>query len=166
MTYTISFKNDASIVKKVVELHAELAARVREKVPDGDFATNCSLQPIPKFFAERSLAAGGNALGLEDYPHDAIMVFASAAVRTQELADWVRPQVRGLVDGVRAFAGSIEGGVCPWLHLNYASPDQAVLEGYGRENVRRIREAAAKYDPDGVFQRLCSGGFKISAVRD
>lgn len=119
---------------------------------------------MPKaFFAQKG---AGNMLGLEKYASDAIMIQASASVRTKELADWVRPKVRAVVEGVRAFAEGIEDGVCPWLHLNYASPDQPVLRSYGEENVRFMREVAHKYDADGVFQRLCPGGFKVSAVTD
>lgn len=105
-------------------------------------------------------------MGLEKYAFDAILIQINASVRTQELADWVRPKVRGMMESVRVFAESIEGGVCPWLHLNYASPDQPVLSSYGAENVSFMREVAQKYDADGIFQRLCPGGFKISAVTD
>lgn len=141
---------------------------MQAQVPDGDFTTHVSFQPIARTVAQQSVAAGGNVLGLEDYPHDAILIQANASVRTKALADWARPRVRALIDGIRAFAETVDGGAgaCPWIYLNYASPDQDVLRGYGPENVRRMREAAAKYDPDGVFQRLCPGGFKISAVRD
>ncbi|KAI1097908.1 hypothetical protein F4804DRAFT_326191 [Jackrogersella minutella] len=164
--YTLSFKNDASIIAKANELHTQLASQVQEKVPDGDFTTHCSFQPIPRVVAQHSIAAGGNVLGLETYPHDIILIQANVSVRTQELADWARPRVRALIDGVRAFAETIESGVCPWLYINYASPDQEVLQGYGTENVRRMREVAIKYDPNGVFQRLCPGGFKITGVKD
>ncbi|CAJ2509905.1 Uu.00g058050.m01.CDS01 [Anthostomella pinea] len=163
--YTLCFKNDASIIVKANDLHTELASQVQEKVADGDFTTHCSFQPIPRTIAQHSVAAGGNVLGLEQYAHDAIMIQVNVSMRTQELADWARPLVRGVVDGVRAFAASIDDGVCPWLHLNYASPDQKVLESYGTANMLRMREAAAKYDPRGVFQRLCPGGFKLAAVK-
>jgi hypothetical protein len=39
-----------------------------------------------------------------------------------------------------------------------------VLNSYGVENLKKIKAAAAKYDPDQVFQKLCPGGFKISTV--
>ncbi|KAK3376566.1 hypothetical protein B0T24DRAFT_222372 [Lasiosphaeria ovina] len=52
-----------------------------------------------------------------------------------------------------------------WTYLNYADKSQRVLESYGVENVGKIREAARKYDPAEIFQRLCPGGFKISDVK-
>ncbi|KAI1080925.1 hypothetical protein F5B20DRAFT_579742 [Whalleya microplaca] len=158
--YTLCFKNDASIITKTNELHSQLAVQVKEKVPDGDFSTYCSFQPVPNTFTRHSMAAGGNMLGLERYTHDAIMIQANVSVHSKELAEWARSRVRGMVDE------SIDDGVCPWLHLNYASPDQEVLKSYGGENLLKMREVAIKYDPHGVFQRLCPGGFKISAVED
>ncbi|KAI1385203.1 uncharacterized protein F4822DRAFT_438116 [Hypoxylon trugodes] len=164
--YTLTFKNDASIIAKAHALYTQLTSKVQEKVAGGEFTTHCSFQPIPKYYTEHSVAAGGNIFGLERYAHDAILIQASVSVRTPELASWARPQVREMIEGIRKFAESVEDGICPWLYINYASPDQNVLQSYGKDNVDKMRNAAAKYDPKGVFQRLCPGGFKISAVKD
>lgn len=106
----------------------------------------------------------GNVLGLEQIRHDAILIQASASVPTPELEEWVRPKVRALVEGVRAFAATVDGGVIDWIYLNYAHPSQEVLQSYGPENVSLIRETASRYDPEGVFQHLCPGGFKLPIV--
>lgn len=108
----------------------------------------------------------GNVLGLEQNAYDGIVIQISASVRTPELEELVRPKVRGLLEGVRAFASTIEGGVLPWIYMNYAHSSQDVLQSYGPDNVRRIRDAASRYDPEGVFQYLCPGGFKISSIKD
>ncbi|KUI58419.1 Bifunctional solanapyrone synthase [Cytospora mali] len=163
--YTNTFKNDAAIVIKASELLFQLGKDLENRVSDGDFNTHVAFLPIPRLYAEKAEAAGGNVLGLDHLPYDAIMLQASASVRTAELADWVRPRIQTLLDDVRAFAVSREGFV-DWKYLNYAHDSQEVLQGYGQDNVQKIREAAAKYDPKGVFQRLCSGGFKVSAVKD
>lgn len=102
----------------------------------------------------------GNVLGLEQNKHDAILIQASASVRTHELEEWVRPKVRAVVEGTRTFAATIKDGVVPWIYLNYAHASQDVLQSYGPDNVRLIRETASRYDPEGVFQHLCPGGFK------
>jgi hypothetical protein len=49
-----------------------------------------------------------------------------------------------------------------FLYLNYAAHYQDPLNGYGADNVERLREAASRYDPIGVFQTQVPGGFKIS----
>lgn len=163
----MTIKNDASIIEKAAELHNQLAKELQENILDQDFASHVSFQPIPRLFVERSLAVNpnGNVLGLEQNRYDAILIQASASVRTPELADWVRPKVRAVVEGTRAFAATIDGGVVPWIYLNYAHSSQDVLQSYGQENLRLIRETAAKYDSEGVFQRLCPGGFKLLVER-
>ena len=35
------------------------------------------------------------------------------------------------------------------------------IAGYGEENVEILQKVSRKYDPEGVFQRLVSGGFKL-----
>lgn len=67
---------------------------------------------------------------------------------------------RQLIDDVVAHSRSV-GKANEWLYLNYAWGTQDVLASYGPENVAKMRAASAKYDPDGVFQRLVPGGFKL-----
>jgi hypothetical protein len=50
------------------------------------------------------------------------------------------------------------------LYLDYADITQNPLASYGAENVKKMKEAAKKYDPSEVFQKLVPGGFKISKV--
>lgn len=164
--YTLSFKNDASMIQKASELHYILAKELKEKVKDGDFTSHCAFQPIPRLYSQHSIAAGGNIMGLESYPHDGIMLQVSASVKTAELAEWVRPKVRAITQDLIAFASTVEHGIMPWKNLNYAAADQEPLQSYGVDNMAKMRAAAAKYDPHGVFQRLCPGGFKVTAVRN
>lgn len=148
---------------KASELLFQLSKDLENQASGGDFNTHVAFQPIPRLYTERSQASGGNVMGLEQYPYDAVMVQASASVKTADLANWVRPRIQSLIEDVRAFAVSRDGFIS-WKYPNYAHSSQDVLQSYGPDNVQRIREAAAKYDPEGVFQRLCPGGFKISAV--
>ncbi|KAK2615942.1 hypothetical protein N8I77_002663 [Diaporthe amygdali] len=164
--YTLCIKNDASIIKKASELYTQLATEVGDKILDGDFATHCSFQPMPRMIAQHSAAAGGNMFNLDKYAHDAILIQVNASVRTQELATWAQPRVRAFVADLRAYAETVQSGLCPWLYINYAHPEQEVLQSYGEENLRKMREAAVKYDPKGVFQQLCPGGFKLFTVKD
>ena len=68
-----------------------------------------------------------------------------------------------LVDRIRAYAVSI-GADNPYLYLDYADITQDPLASYGAENVKKMKAAAKKYDPEGIFQNLVPGGFKISKV--
>lgn len=134
-------------------------------IPDGNFITQCLFQPLPTLFGDRCLAAGGNVMGLERHKHNGILFLAVAMVKTPEQEAFAAPKVQAWIQAVKDFASTIEGGLLPWIHLNYADKSQAVLQSYGEENVRQIREVATKYDPDQVFQKLCPGGFKISDVK-
>jgi hypothetical protein len=103
-------------------------------------------------------------MGLERQPHNGILFLATAMVKTPEQEAFAYPKVKAWVDGVRQFAEGIEGGLLEWRYLNYADKSQDPLASYGEGNVRLLREVAARYDPEGVFQRFCSGGFKVSRV--
>ena len=48
-----------------------------------------------------------------------------------------------------------------FVYLDYANQAQDPILTYGGENVARLRAAARKYDPRGVFQRQVPGGFKL-----
>jgi hypothetical protein len=69
-----------------------------------------------------------------------------------------------LVNRIREYARSI-GADNPYLYLDYADVTQDPLASYGPENVEKMKAAAEKYDPFGVFQKLVPGGFKISKVQ-
>lgn len=48
--------------------------------------------------------------------------------------------------------------------MNDASRDQNPLAGYGEENLQRLKEIAAKYDPTKFFQKNQGNGFLLSKV--
>ena len=45
--------------------------------------------------------------------------------------------------------------------MSFATASQKVLGSYGPDNIKRMQETAAKYDPEGVFQKLQHGGFLL-----
>lgn len=149
---------------KTAELHAEMVEELKSYIPDGDFVTQCLFQPLPKIFGQQSEAAGGNIMGVENQKHDGYLMLASAQVRTKEQEAFAYEKVKAWVQGAKDFAATIEDGNLDWIYLNYADSSQDPLASYGVENVRRMKDVAAKYDPGQVFQKLCPGGFKISDV--
>lgn len=48
--------------------------------------------------------------------------------------------------------------------MNDAGPTQTVLESYGTENLKKMRDVAAKYDPYGVFQELENDGVLLRNI--
>lgn len=150
---------------KAAEEHNALVQELQDHIEDGDFKTQCVFQPLPRSFVQRSIEAGGNIMGLEQHDSDGIIWGFHVMVRTRELEAWAFPKLRKVYEAVREYADSING-LLSWTTANYAHPTQEVFQSYGEENVKKMKQAAAKYDPDGVFQYLCPGGFKISAVSD
>lgn len=150
---------------KAARLHDALVEELQAHIEDGDFKTQCVFQPLPRSFIQRSAETGGNVMGLEQHDSDGIIWGFHVMVRTPELEIWALPRLRKVYEDLRAYAASTDG-LLSWITANYAHPTQEVFQSYGRENVQKIRDAAAKYDPNGVFQHLCPGGFKISAVKD
>jgi len=69
-----------------------------------------------------------------------------------------------LIRKISEYAESIDAAN-PYLYLNYADTTQDPLASYGAEAVDKMKAAAKKYDPSGVFQTLVPGGFKISHVQ-
>jgi hypothetical protein len=51
-----------------------------------------------------------------------------------------------------------------YLYMNYASQFQSVVPSYGAANVAKLTKIAKKYDPDGVFQTLQPGYFKLGVA--
>jgi hypothetical protein len=49
----------------------------------------------------------------------------------------------------------------PFVYLNYAFQEEDPIASYGAENVEFLREVSKDVDPEGVFQRLARGGFKL-----
>ncbi|KAL9110010.1 MAG: hypothetical protein Q9227_005349 [Pyrenula ochraceoflavens] len=163
--YTLSLKNDVRIFTKAVELHNQVVEDLKTLVPDGNFLTECLFQPLPKIFGQRSAELGGNIMGLSEQPADGVLWVAIVIVKTPEQEKVAYPKLQAWGEAVRAFAASIENGLLPWVYMNYADKSQQPLASYGLENVKKMKEVAAKYDPKEVFQKLCPGGFKISDVK-
>ncbi|KAJ4410229.1 hypothetical protein N0V82_009312 [Gnomoniopsis sp. IMI 355080] len=49
----------------------------------------------------------------------------------------------------------------PFVYLNDANGNQDVFGGYPAENVQRLKQIRAKYDPDMVYTNLMYGGWKV-----
>ena len=58
--------------------------------------------------------------------------------------------------------GKARGSYLPHLFMNDASRDQNPLASYGNQNLQRLKQIAAKYDPGKVFQNLQNSGFLLS----
>lgn len=53
-----------------------------------------------------------------------------------------------------------------YVYLNDADKGQAVFEGYGKENMKKLKAIREKYDPSRVFTDMMPGGFKVAKFDD
>jgi Berberine and berberine like len=58
-------------------------------------------------------------------------------------------------------AAKVHGAYHRFIFQNHAFEEEDVFGSYGRENLRRLREIRQKVDPEGVFQILQPGYFKL-----
>lgn len=49
----------------------------------------------------------------------------------------------------------------PYIYQNYAAQEQPVFPNYGQENLKKLRRVSRQYDPNGVWQKLQPGYFKV-----
>jgi hypothetical protein len=61
-------------------------------------------------------------------------------------------------------AAKAAGKLNDYLYMNYASPYQNPIGGYGAANQARLNAISKKYDPTGVFQTLQPGYFKLDGT--
>ncbi len=54
-----------------------------------------------------------------------------------------------------------KGVYIPFIYLNYAGASQDPIGSYGYSIKSQLQTVSKKYDPNGVFQTLVPGGFKL-----
>jgi hypothetical protein len=82
---------------------------------------------------------------------------AWTSVDDDELVSNVTAQYRQLCNDTLTERGLLNN----FNYINYAFGTQDIYDGYGAENVDRMRSIKDQYDPEDVFGRLWKGGFKL-----
>ncbi|RYP41989.1 hypothetical protein DL767_000620 [Monosporascus sp. MG133] len=129
-------------------------------IPDGSLTHYMILQPLPAPLAKHAVANRGNVLGL-DRVHNDCFLFMTVL----QLAETVYPSYKAAIEEVESYAKSVDGNI-EFRYLNYCDSSQDPLGSYGKENIRNMGDATARYGPGGIFQKRVPGGFKISKVKE
>lgn len=151
-------KNDLATLAAAHAAHLDAIAAIRRAKVKG-----CSwtlvLQPLLPRWARKG---DPNPLGLQDAADDEPLVIASFAINWPERRHdaVVQETARRAVEQIEAVATK-NGTGHRFRYLNYCAGWQRPLESYGEENLRFMRTVSGKYDPDGLFQKACVGGFKL-----
>ncbi|CAE6515122.1 unnamed protein product [Rhizoctonia solani] len=153
--YTI--RADAKLYKQLFDVWNSTTTALNST---SGLASGIVYQPISNSMIRAGSKKGGNVLGLE--PADDPLVIVSY------LFSWLLPEdddkVRAAMDKLIAASTDIaksQGQLGQFIYLNYASTGQQPIQSYGPVQVEFLRQVKAKYDPNGVFEKLSRGGFKI-----
>jgi hypothetical protein len=156
---SVSFVNKAGVAKEFMEKAFQLTdAFSKEYFSVLGLAVTLTFQPMPH--ALYSKDAASNVMGFERFDEDLINLLY--------VIIWTSPLdnervYKGLQDlEADLVAAEKEMGVYnEWIYLNYAAQWQKPIESYGSEAVGFLKEVSKEYDPQGVFQKVVPGGFKL-----
>ncbi|RDL32612.1 uncharacterized protein BP5553_09068 [Venustampulla echinocandica] len=154
---TVTFKNDANLIKQLVQIYVEETSTVLD-IPG--ILPFFSFQPISLNIIDKMKKNGGNVLGLSEA--DGPLVIMNVNWGWSDAADDAR-----ISDTVlRFFSRSIALAKSMsldhrFIYMNYAGLDQGVFAGYGEHNLGRLKDIQKRYDPHGVFTKLQPGYFKL-----
>ncbi|KAH8812674.1 hypothetical protein F5884DRAFT_314949 [Xylogone sp. PMI_703] len=160
---TLTFKNDARILKEVMKQQHAMVATLNGIKPKGDWNVQTLMQPVPTIFAKHGLEKGGNVMGLDRFDENLMLFQYYIAWEGADQDELFNGLADTMVNQVKAYSETLQVDN-PFIYLDYADRTQNPLVGYGEDAMAKIKAAALKYDPTGVFQTMVPGGFKISKV--
>ncbi|KAL4890271.1 hypothetical protein BDV59DRAFT_184677 [Aspergillus ambiguus] len=152
---TTTIKNDLPTMIAAREAHEGAIRSLREVK---GLIWTIVMQPLLPSWA----AIGDpNPLGIHDSTDDPLLIVSfSVYWRLPKDDKCVDKIIRETIEKIDTIAKA-RGTEHPYRYLNYCSKWQQPFEGYGEENLRFLRGVSRDYDPDGLFQRGCQGGFKL-----
>lgn len=155
---TTTIKNDAATLAAVHAIYKSSITPLRSRNVKG-LVWTLIFQPLLPEWVRKGDA---NPLGLHDLSE--ALVIVNFAINWDEGRDdkLVKVTTRRAIEEMEAFARS-KGTGNRWRYLNYCAEWQRPFEGYGEENLAFLREVSERFDPEGLFQRACVGGFKLGA---
>ncbi|KAH9883543.1 6-hydroxy-D-nicotine oxidase [Xylariomycetidae sp. FL2044] len=159
---TLTGKNDARFIRKVVEAQASFIADWKATYGD-NFTNYVTIQAMPTILAKHSVEKGGNVIGMDRETDNALLFQMQHWCNSVDEEAGARTRITAMIKDIKAYTEEV-GIDVEWVYMGYADGTQDPLGSYGQENIQLIRDAAARYDPEGVFQHRVPGGFKISHV--
>lgn len=150
-------KNNPSLIKEIVSIYMSEITPVENIT---GLLPTLIFQPIPTTMTSHFSKNGGNALGISE--SDGPLNLINLSTTWSDAADDERiyAVMGSIIERANATAYA-QGAGYPYLYMNYAAQQQNVVRSYGEENSECLRETSRKYDPDGVWQNLLPGGFKL-----
>ena len=152
----VTIKNDAATLAAVHASYCGAFASLPNNVKGLVFTL--VLQPLLPDWVRKG---DSNPLGLYNEINNPLVI-VSLTVNWDEIQDdkLVKTTTRRCVEQIETIAAANKTGH-PYRYLNYCQEWQKPFEGYWKENLQFLHEVSRRYDPDGLFQKGCIGGFKL-----
>lgn len=103
---------------------------------------------------------GTNLFGLTPGKTDYVIVDMTAAYADESDDALVEAAMNDIVDRQKALLAS-GGHLVDFVYLNYADVSQDPYSSWGADSVAQLQAVSNKYDPNGVFQHMVPGGYKV-----
>lgn len=129
-------------------------------VPVGMLENSCKTATATSEADSACPPAIPNFAGLTPHDGPLVIVEICTTYRDAKDDDFVAEADTRYLEDVAALARQM-GLAHQFIFPNYAWPSEAVMSGYGEERLAVLRQVAAKWDPEGLFQGQFVGGFKI-----
>jgi FAD/FMN-containing dehydrogenase len=169
---SVTVRNNAEILMAVAEIFKEEVEPIKD---EPNLQVYIVYNPLTRNALRQMKKRGGNALGLKEGDGPFIGTLNSAyfvAFLTSLVVNinmhWsdensearMRRFVRRLIMRFRESARKM-GLLYPYIFQNHAFEEQDVFAGSGESKLARLKAIRKAVDPDGVFQKLQPGFFKL-----
>lgn len=153
----ITVKADVATLQAATDIYVGGLGPVK---PVAGLLASFTLQPYPTSLLEQSEETGGNMLGLKRSDGPLVSVLLLSYWQNKSDDDAVIAFMKEALEKMKQDASG-RGTLLPFVYMNYAWTHQDPINSYGAQNKKKLQEASKKYDPKGLFQKACPGGFKL-----
>jgi FAD/FMN-containing dehydrogenase len=154
---TITIKNDATLLKKIIALFTEEVNTILH-IPG--LMPAFAFQALPLNILSQMSKNGGNALGLSSSPDPLVIMNLNFGWNNKSDDEAVYAVTNRFIKRSAELAKETRLDH-PFVYMNYATLEQDVFGGYGEVNRKRLKKVQKMYDPEGVFKKLQPGYFKL-----
>lgn len=150
----ITVKADSTTLEAASEIYKNALRPVKEVE---SLTCSFTLQPYPLSLLEKSV---GNSLGLSTTDGSLVSVLLLCYWKNTSDDEAILSMMKNALAKMKEVAES-QKHLVPYVYSNYASSDQDPIASYGSNEKKKLQEVSTKYDPEGLFQTGCPGGFKL-----
>ncbi|KAL2071017.1 hypothetical protein VTL71DRAFT_14043 [Oculimacula yallundae] len=156
MYWTLAMEYDIKLLRSALEIWIEGTALSTEK-----FSTAFDVNHITPAMRNKSSRNGlGNLYGLEGANVPLTNILLTGTWENASDDAEINELLKGITHRIEALAKK-EGKDCAFKYMNYANAEQDVISSFGQDAKTFMLDVAAKYDPEGIFQKLQPGAWKL-----